>query len=83
MTPEESVIKFLDSFEDLGEYFEYCYSLNKKPKYYELQEKYLIGNTKEGIDFSSPYIKYSNLSKYLEDRYESWKETMIKEGMLV
>jgi len=70
-----SVIGYLEeNGEEMAIYFEECKEENKQPNYSEFCRKYLNGETKEGISFSSIKIKRRGLTEFMRNKYKLWSE---------
>lgn len=71
----KSVINYLEKNNCiLKEYFEECFSEEKKPNYSEFCRKYLEGTTSEGVAFNSIKLKRRDLTIFLRNKYKLWIE---------
>ena len=69
----KSVMSYLeDNNKELVKYFCECKEEGKSPNYSEFCRKYLNGETKEGVSFSSIKIKRNELTDLLRNKYSLW-----------
>lgn len=75
MEENKSVMSYLENNKEvLLEYFNECKDENKVPNYSEFTRKYLCGETKEGVSFSSIKLKRNELTNFLRNKYTLWLE---------
>lgn len=76
-----SVVAYLEeNKEELTEYFNECRAESKQPNYSEFCRKYLNGETKEGVSFSSIKLKRKELTLFLRNKYKLWIELNFEES---
>lgn len=69
----KSVASYIENNkEELIAYFIECKVEEKKPNYSEFCRKYLNGETKDGVSFSSIKIKRKELTELLRNKYSLW-----------
>lgn len=70
---ELSVLSFLENNNHIvKEYFDECFTEEKKPNYSEFCRKYLEGTTSAGVSFDSIMLKRGELTNFLRNSYKLW-----------
>lgn len=76
-----SVIAYLEENKgELEDYFTECKNEEKLPNYSEFCRKYLNGETRELVSFSSIKLKRDELTRFLRNKYKLWIKLNFEES---